>query len=442
MNFVETHGMHLCWQAFGNVRNAPLLLLPGLGTQMLRWTPAFCQSLADHGFYVLRIDLRDSGLSTHLHDAPVPSFAQLAADLGAGRKPQVPYTLHDMVADITGLMDALKLAQAHVVGRSMGGMVAQLMAGTHPQRVLSLVSIMSSTGNPQLPQTTPDIMGLMMRPAPSPQDDEEAYLDHAMVFAQRIASPAYPEPEVQRALLRDELHRAHDPAGTARQIAAIAATGDLRPWLARVTAPTLVVHGADDVLIAPACGQDSATAIPGAQFLLVPGMGHDLPQPLHALLVQAIADNARRIAPAFRIRESTVADRERILEIWRNAVDDSHGFLSAQDRQAIEQEVAGFLPQTPLHLAVDAQGQVAGFMLLDGGHMEALFIDPLFKRRGVGRLLVAHALQAHPQLTLDVNEQNIEAVRFYTHLGFAAQGRSALDSQGRNYPIIHLRYAD
>ena len=440
MNFVETNGIRLCWQGFGDAQNAPLLLLPGLGTQMLRWTPELCRSLADQGFYVLRLDLRDSGLSTHLRDAPVPSFADLAADLGAERKPQVPYTLHDMVADVIGLMDALNLPRAHVVGRSMGGMVAQLLAGSHPQRVLSLVSIMSSTGNPQLPQASPEIMALMMRPAPSPKDDEDAYLDHAMVFAQCIASPAYPEPQTQRELMREELHRAYDPAGTARQIAAIAATGDLRPWLSKITVPSLIVHGAEDVLIPPACGQDSAAAIPGAEFLLVPGMGHDLPQPLYATVVQAIASNARRPRTGFHVRASTADDGERVLDIWRSAVDDSHDFLSAQDREAIEQEVISFLPQAPLQLAVDELGQIAGFMLLDGGHMEALFVDPQFKRRGMGRLLVQHALKAHPHLTLDVNAQNTAARRFYEQLGFVVQTRSELDSQGRNYPLLHMKY--
>lgn len=440
MHFVETNGIRLCWQGFGDAQNAPLLLLPGLGTQMLRWTPEFCHSLAVQGFYVLRLDLRDSGLSTHLRDAPVPSFAELAADIGAGRKPKVPYTLHDVAADVVGLMNALNLSCAHVVGRSMGGMVAQLLAGSHPQRVLSLVSIMSSTSNPQLPQASPEIMGLMMRPAPSPKDDEAAYLDHAMVFAQRIASPAYPEPRAQRELTREELHRAYDSAGTARQIAAIAATGDLRPWLAKVTAPSLIVHGTEDALIPPACGQDSAAAIPSAEFLLVPGMGHDLPRPLYATIVQAIASNAKRPRTGFHVRPSNADDGERVLNIWRSAIDDSHDFLSTQDREAIEQEVISFLPQAALQLAVDEQGQIAGFMLLDNSHMEALFIDPQFKRRGVGRLLVQHALKAHPHLTLDVNEQNPAAQRFYEHLGFAVQGRSELDSQGRNYPLLHMKY--
>lgn len=295
MAWIETNGIRMCYERFGDAAQPAALLLPGLGTQLLRWTPAFCEALAGQGFQVLRIDLRDAGLSTHLHDAAVPSFAELAADVAAGRRPQVPYTLHDMVADVLGLMDVLQLPRAHVVGRSMGGMVAQLLAGTAPQRVASLVSIMSSTGNPQLPQAAPEVMGLLMRPAPRLQDGEDAYAEHGLVFARRIASPGYPfDATGQRELLLQEARRAYDPAATGRQVAAIAATGDLRPWLARVTAPTLIVHGTDDVLIPLACGEDSAASIPGAQLLGVQGMGHDLPAALEATLVDAIAHNARR----------------------------------------------------------------------------------------------------------------------------------------------------
>lgn len=292
--FTQANGLRICWDSVGDPQAEAVLLLPGLGTQLLRWSPSFCKRLVEQGFRVLRMDLRDAGLSSHLHDAGVPAFAELAAALAAGQRPQVPYTLHDMVADVTGLLDALQLERVHLVGRSMGGMLAQLLAGSQPQRVRSLCTIMSSSGNPRLPQADPEVMGLMMRPGPRPEQGEEAYLDHAMVFAQRIASPAYFDAQAQRALLRAELQRAYNPAGTARQVAAIAATGDLHPWLAQITAPTLVVHGAEDVLIPPACGRDSAEAIAGAEWLLLPGMGHDLPAALEAQIADAITRNARR----------------------------------------------------------------------------------------------------------------------------------------------------
>jgi pimeloyl-ACP methyl ester carboxylesterase len=173
-------------------------------------------------------------------------------------------------------------------------MVAQLLASTHAGRVLSLVSIMSSTGHPDLPATASDVMAMLMRPAPDPRADEDAFLAHGLAFARRIAGSGFPFDEAaHRAVLQAERLRAPGPGAMARQIAAIAATGSLRPLLARVVAPTLVVHGSDDAMIPPACGRDTAEHIAGAKFLLVDGMGHDVPPALHDRLIQAITANAR-----------------------------------------------------------------------------------------------------------------------------------------------------
>jgi pimeloyl-ACP methyl ester carboxylesterase len=209
----------------------------------------------------------------------------------------VPYTLHDLASDAVALLDALGIPRAHLVGRSMGGMVAQLLASTHAERVLSLVSIMSSTGHPGLPATAPDVMAMLMRPPPDPCVDEVAFLAQSVAFARRIAGTGFPiDEEAYRAVLQAELVRPQGPGGMARQIAAIAATGSLRPLLARVAVPTLVVHGSDDTMIPPACGLDVADHVAGAEFLLVDGMGHDVPAALHDHLVQAITANARRKA--------------------------------------------------------------------------------------------------------------------------------------------------
>jgi len=274
-----------------------VLLISGLGVQRLRWADSFCARLAARGFHVIRFDNRDAGESTHLTSAPVPDFAALAAALNAGRMPDVPYTLHDLSNDAVGLLDELGVSRAHVVGRSMGGMVAQLLASTHVLRVRSLVSIMSSTGHPSLPATAPDVMAMLMRPAPDPRVDEAAYLAHGVAFARRIAGTGFPFDEAaHRAVLKAELLRTQGVGGMARQIAAIAATGSLRHLLARVVAPTLVVHGSDDALIPPGCGRDTADHVAGAEFLLVEGMGHDVPAALHEQLVHAITTNARRSA--------------------------------------------------------------------------------------------------------------------------------------------------
>ena len=241
------------------------------------------------GYRVIRFDNRDAGCSTHFSQCIPPDFGELAAALMAGRRPDVPYTLRDMAGDAVGLLDALTIDRAHVVGRSMGGMIAQMMASEHPRRVLSLTSIMSSSGNPALPQAVPDVMAMMTRPAPDPFTDQAGFLAHSLAFARRIAGSGYPfDEETHGALMLEETKRAYDPGGTGRQIAAMAVAGDRRSHLATIAVPTLVVHGADDPLILPACGRDTANSIPNAEFMLIDGMGHDLPAALYSVVIAAI----------------------------------------------------------------------------------------------------------------------------------------------------------
>jgi pimeloyl-ACP methyl ester carboxylesterase len=295
MSTLQSNGLTLGYDRFGNAGDEAMLLISGLGVQRLRWADSFCERLAAKGFQVFRFDNRDAGESTHFSNAPAPDFAALVAALNAGLVPAVPYTLHDLANDAVGLLDGLGVSRAHIVGRSMGGMVAQLLASTHAPRVRSLVSIMSSTGDPSLPSTSPDVMAMLMRPVPDPRADEAAFLAHGVAFARRIAGTGFQFDEAtHRAVLRAELARTQGPGGMMRQIAAIAATGSLRPVLSRVAVPTLVVHGGDDALIPPGCGRDTADHIEGAEFLLVEGMGHDVPAELFDDLVQRITTNARR----------------------------------------------------------------------------------------------------------------------------------------------------
>lgn len=290
---VRANGLTLEYDSVGE--GAVILLVSGLGVPMTRWAGPFRERLAAQGLRVIRFDNRDAGLSTHLHGAPVPDFAVLADAVARGERPAVPYTLDEMAADTVGLLDALGIERAHLAGRSMGGMIAQLVAAGHPHRVLSLAAIMSSTGNPALPQAAPAVMAALARPVPDPAVDEAGFLDHRAAFARLIAGPGFPFDEAaHRAQALAELRRAHDPAGFARQIAAIAAAGDLRPRLAWITAPTLVVHGADDPLVPPAAGRDIAANIRGAELMIIDGMGHDLPPPLHGPVADAILCNARR----------------------------------------------------------------------------------------------------------------------------------------------------
>jgi pimeloyl-ACP methyl ester carboxylesterase len=294
MNYVEANGIELAYEAYGDETGEPMLLISGLGTQMIRWTSTFCESLADRGFRVMRFDNRDAGCSTHLVDVAVPDLSELVTAAMSGKKLDVPYSLRDMAEDAVGLLDALKVRAAHVVGRSMGGMIAQILASEHRQRVLSLTSIMSSNGNPQLPQTPPDVMSMMMRPGPDPDQDWEGFAAHSLQFAQRIAGSGFAvDEQAHRALILEEHRRGRGGRGAARHIAAIAATGNLREQLASIDVPTLVIHGADDPLVPPACGRDTAEAIPGAKFMMIDGMGHEIPPALENRIAAAIHDNAK-----------------------------------------------------------------------------------------------------------------------------------------------------
>lgn len=297
MPLVKANGLDIAFDSFGPQDGEAILLVAGLGVQRIRWAEPFCAALAGHGFRVIRFDNRDAGGSTHLGQHTPPDLGALVAALMAGRRPEVPYTLADMAADAVGLLDALAIPRAHVVGQSMGGMIAQIMASEHPGRVLSLTSIMSGTGNPALPQAEPDVLAMMMRPAPDPARDEAGFLAHSLAFARRIAGPAHPADEgAHGRLVLEEARRAHDPGGAGRQLAAMAVAGDRRARLATIAVPALVIHGACDPLIPPACGADTAASIPSAEFLLVDGMGHHVPASLHRVVVEAIVRVARSAA--------------------------------------------------------------------------------------------------------------------------------------------------
>jgi pimeloyl-ACP methyl ester carboxylesterase len=287
MPTIQSNGIELAYDSFGEAGAVPVLLIAGLGTQMIRWSEVFCRDLAARGLRVIRFDNRDSGRSTHFTHMPPPDFAAMMA----GARPQPAYTLGDMADDALGLLDDLGIARAHLVGRSMGGMIAQIMASSHPERVLSLTSIMSSSGNPALPPPDPAVIAMMMGPAPDPRVDEAAYVDHRLRFARRIAAPGLPFDEAaQSAIVLEELQRGADAGASARQMMAIAMDGDRRARLAGISVPSLIVHGDADPLFPLQHGHDCAGAIPGARLLAIPGMGHDLPPAFYAKVIDAMAD--------------------------------------------------------------------------------------------------------------------------------------------------------
>jgi pimeloyl-ACP methyl ester carboxylesterase len=289
----SANGVEIEWDARGPDNAPAVLLIMGLGGQMTRWSDAFMDALVDHGLRAIRFDNRDVGLSTKFDGAGLPDLPAIGAAMLAGMTPAVAYTLEHMAADAVAVLDAAGVDRAHVVGASMGGMIAQLVATEHPERVLTLTSIMSSTGNPALPRATDAANAVLMtRPEGS---DMDSLVAHGVKSAKVIGSPGYPTDEAVLAeRVRADAERMHYPPGFARQFAAIMANGDRRSRLAGVRAPTLVIHGVDDPLVPVEGGRDTAASIPGATLMEVPGMGHDLPAALIGRITDAIAEHAKR----------------------------------------------------------------------------------------------------------------------------------------------------
>ena len=290
----DVNGLRIAYEVEGAETDPAILLIMGLGTQMTRWPRGLIDGLVDRGFRVIRFDNRDVGLSTRLEDAGAPDLMAVMSAMLTGGSTPVAYDLSDMAADAVGLLDALEIDRAHVVGGSMGGMIAQIIAATYPERVLSLTLIMSSSGNPALPRASDAVLAMLAGPRPDPAD-EAAIIDRVVIGAELMGSPGYPvDPAVRRAAAVEDYRRGYYPAGIARHTAAIVASGDRRPLLARITAPTVVIHGTDDPLVPIEAGRDTAANIPGARLIELPGMGHDLPDELVPDVVAAIIQVATR----------------------------------------------------------------------------------------------------------------------------------------------------
>jgi len=295
MPHVKANGLDLEYDVAGRDGDPALLLIMGLGAQMTRWSPALIAKLTARGLRVIRFDNRDVGLSEKCESAGRPDMAAIIAAVAAGRTPPAAYTLNDMAADAVGVLDALDIRAAHVAGASMGGMIAQLVAADYPDRVLSLTSIMSTSGHPSLPRATPEAMAVLSDRGPDPRQDIEGYLDHAERGARTIGSTGYPFDAAEaRALARGYVERCYYPVGFLRQYAAVVASPERRPKLAVITAPTVVIHGDVDPLVPVSGGRDTAEYIVGADLRVIPGMGHDLPVPLYDTIVDGICDAVAR----------------------------------------------------------------------------------------------------------------------------------------------------
>jgi len=288
---IKVNGIEIVYDTFGDPSHPPLLLIMGLGAQMIAWDEDFCKELASHGYWVIRFDNRDAGLSTKLDEAGVPNMLAMLRAQMQGEIVQAPYTLRDMADDAAGVLDAVEVESAHIVGASMGGMIAQEMAIRHPERVRTLTSIMSSTGNPALPAPKAEALTVLVTAPPA---DKEAYIEYGINAWKILSGPGYP-PDDARVAERAArfFDRGLSPAGTSRQMAAILASGSRKEALQSVKVPTLVIHGDSDPLVPVEGGIDTADSIPGAELLIIEGMGHDLPLSLAPKVIEAIVQHAK-----------------------------------------------------------------------------------------------------------------------------------------------------
>jgi pimeloyl-ACP methyl ester carboxylesterase len=288
----KANKIELEYDTFGDASAQPLLLIMGLGSQMIIWPEEFCKSLAKEGFFVIRFDNRDIGLSTKFDAAGVQDIMKVFSAAQKGQPIKAPYTLNDMADDAVGLLDFLKIKKVHVCGASMGGMIAQTIAIRHPSRILSLTSIMSSTGDPNLPQPKPEAMQALIVPPPK---KKEAYIKHAVKMWRILYGSGFPYDEKLRAEIAEKAYdRSFYPDGMNRQTVAIMASGSRKDALKSVKVPTLVIHGGDDPLVSPEAGKDTAASIPNSELLIIDGMGHSLPPEVWSRIIKAISANAKK----------------------------------------------------------------------------------------------------------------------------------------------------
>jgi pimeloyl-ACP methyl ester carboxylesterase len=289
----KANNIEIEYETFGNPSDQPLLLVMGLGAQMISWDVEFIQLLVDRGFYVIRFDNRDVGLSTKCEEAGQPHLMQAFAAAQAGQPVESPYSLEDMADDAVAVLDALNIEKAHICGASMGGMIVQAIAFRHPSRVLSLTSIMSTTGNPDLPQASPEAMQILTTPVPP---EREAVIENAIKTGKLLYGSGFPYNEERaRKLAEIAFDRCFYPYGFGRQLLAIMANGNRKPKLSAIKVPTLIIHGKDDPLVPVEGGIDTHEAIHGSELILIEGMGHSLPPETWEQITDAISVNAAKV---------------------------------------------------------------------------------------------------------------------------------------------------
>ena len=289
MTAINANGITIEYEEKGSKQDPPIILIRGLGTQLIDWPKALIDGLAGNGFRVIYPDNRDVGLSTKMDDAGAQDVMDALAKSAAGEAVKPPYTLNEMAQDVVGLLDALGISSAHVFGISMGGMIVQTLAARHKERVRSMISVMSSSGNPDLPQGKPEAMARLMTPPPNPED-RNSVISHTVETLKVIGSPGFPESDdVLRETAARRFDRCFCPEGVSRQMMAVVTDGSRIDLLKTITAPSLVIHGADDPLVPVEAGMDTAANIPGAFLEIIDGMGHDIPEALVPRFIELIS---------------------------------------------------------------------------------------------------------------------------------------------------------
>ncbi len=287
----KVNNIEIEYETIGNSSSKPLLLIAGLGSQLIAWSDEMCENLANSGFFVIRFDNRDVGLSTKFEDAGIPDMMEISAAYTRGEVPKIPYTLEDMADDAVGILDFLNIDKAHICGASMGGMIAQIIAYRHPSRVHSLTVIMSTTGNPELPPSKPEILMQFFAPVPS---EREAYIDEMVKRDSLIYGIFTYNEEQARDYRTKEFDRSYYPDGIARQMAAMAVPGNIKPKISAIRTPTLVIHGSEDPFNHIEAGKEIASTISGAELMIMNGMGHSFPSDLISQIINALVANSNK----------------------------------------------------------------------------------------------------------------------------------------------------
>ncbi|UTX48043.1 alpha/beta fold hydrolase [Chryseobacterium sp. MA9] len=298
MKTIRIKGIDLCYEIFGEGNSKNIVLISGLGSQMIRWDSKFCDLLVKRGFKVVRFDNRDSGSSVYNTKNEIPFDKGIEQTFATLSKESIPYSLMDMTNDVIGLLDYLKIEKAHIGGRSMGGIIAQLLGSYYPERVLSLTIIMSTSLNPTLPKPDPEVMAMMTKVSADPFLHREEYFEEKLHFAEKISGSKYLfDPNQEKVLIEEELHRSRTKNGIIRQLMAMGSFQYDPNMLKKITAPALIIHGTDDLIFHPECGKDIADSIPGSEFVLIEGMGHSIPEELHNTISESIVSNINKKLP-------------------------------------------------------------------------------------------------------------------------------------------------